>query len=58
LILLVDMNQNSLVFTRRGGGGCSTNNYWDSVLSGVADNFPALIECEKIQDRATLHGFD
>jgi nucleoside triphosphate diphosphatase len=30
----------------------------DSVLSGVARNLPALIECEKIQDRAAQHGFD
>lgn len=30
----------------------------ESVLSGVASNLPALIECEKIQDRAALHGFD
>jgi ATP diphosphatase len=30
----------------------------DSVLSGVAGNLPALIECEKIQDRAAQHGFD
>lgn len=30
----------------------------DSVLSGVARNLPALIECEKIQDRAANHGFD
>jgi len=29
-----------------------------SVLSGVAGNLPALIECEKIQDRAAHHGFD
>src|SRR5512139_3021317 len=29
-----------------------------SVLSGVAGNLPALIECEKIQDRAAQHGFD
>jgi ATP diphosphatase len=29
-----------------------------SVLSGVAGNLPALIECEKIQDRAARHGFD
>lgn len=29
-----------------------------SVLSGIARNLPALIECEKIQDRAALHGFD
>lgn len=30
----------------------------ESVLSGIASNLPALIECEKIQDRAALHGFD
>ncbi len=30
----------------------------NSVLSGVAGNLPALIECEKIQDRAARHGFD
>lgn len=30
----------------------------DSVLSGVARNLPALLECEKIQDRAAQHGFD
>lgn len=30
----------------------------ESVLSGVAKNLPALIECEKIQDRAAQHGFD
>lgn len=30
----------------------------DSVLSGVARSLPALIECEKIQDRAAQHGFD
>ncbi|NOT12902.1 MAG: nucleoside triphosphate pyrophosphohydrolase [Methylococcaceae bacterium] len=29
-----------------------------SVLSGVAGSLPALIECEKIQDRAARHGFD
>ena len=29
-----------------------------SVLSGVAGNLPALIECEKVQDRAAQHGFD
>ena len=28
------------------------------MLSGVAGNLPALIECEKIQDRAAQHGFD
>ena len=30
----------------------------ESVLSGVAANLPALMECEKIQDRAAQHGFD
>jgi nucleoside triphosphate diphosphatase len=30
----------------------------NSVLSGVASSLPALIECEKIQDRAAQHGFD
>jgi len=30
----------------------------ESVLSGVARSLPALIECEKIQDRAAQHGFD
>lgn len=30
----------------------------NSVLSGVARSLPALIECEKIQDRAARHGFD
>jgi len=30
----------------------------DSVLSGVAINLPALMECEKVQDRAAQHGFD
>ncbi|TAL52782.1 MAG: nucleoside triphosphate pyrophosphohydrolase [Methylovulum sp.] len=29
-----------------------------SVLSGVAGSLPALMECEKIQDRAAQHGFD
>jgi MazG family protein len=29
-----------------------------SVLSGVARSLPALLECEKIQDRAAQHGFD
>ncbi len=29
-----------------------------SVLSGVAGNLPALMECEKVQDRAAQHGFD
>jgi ATP diphosphatase len=30
----------------------------ESVLSGVAKNLPALIECEKIQNKAANHGFD
>ena len=30
----------------------------NSVLSGVAGNLPALMECEKVQDRAAQHGFD
>ncbi|CAA9892941.1 Nucleoside triphosphate pyrophosphohydrolase [Candidatus Methylobacter favarea] len=30
----------------------------DSVLAGVAGNLPALMECEKIQDRAANYGFD
>ncbi len=30
----------------------------NSVLAGVANNLPALIECEKIQDKAAHHGFD
>jgi nucleoside triphosphate diphosphatase len=30
----------------------------NSVLSGVAASLPALMECEKIQDRAARHGFD
>jgi MazG family protein len=30
----------------------------ESVLAGVARSLPALIECEKIQDRAAQHGFD
>ncbi len=29
-----------------------------SVLDGIANNLPALIKCEKIQDRAAHHGFD
>lgn len=29
-----------------------------SVLSGIAANLPALMACEKIQDRAARHGFD
>jgi nucleoside triphosphate diphosphatase len=30
----------------------------DSVLHGVAKNLPALVQCEKIQNRAASHGFD
>ncbi len=30
----------------------------ETALSGVAANLPALMECEKIQDRAAQHGFD
>lgn len=30
----------------------------DSVLDGIAKNLPALVQCEKIQDRAASHGFD
>ena len=29
-----------------------------SVLSGIAVNLPALVQCEKIQNRAASHGFD
>ena len=29
-----------------------------SVLAGVAKSLPALVECEKIQNRAASHGFD
>ena len=29
-----------------------------SILSGVAKNLPALVQCKKIQDRAANHGFD
>ncbi|MDQ7089187.1 MAG: nucleoside triphosphate pyrophosphohydrolase [Methylococcales bacterium] len=29
-----------------------------SVLEGIANTIPALIKCEKIQDRAAHHGFD
>lgn len=34
----------------------STEN--NSILSGVAKNLPALVQCEKIQDKAANHGFD
>ncbi|WP_305910105.1 nucleoside triphosphate pyrophosphohydrolase [Methylomarinum sp. Ch1-1] len=30
----------------------------DSVLDGVAKTLPALVQCEKIQNRAASHGFD
>ncbi|WP_347989547.1 nucleoside triphosphate pyrophosphohydrolase [Methylomonas sp. AM2-LC] len=30
----------------------------ESVLAGVANNLPALVQCEKIQNRAASHGFD
>jgi len=30
----------------------------ESVLSGVAINLPALIHCEKVQNKAANHGFD
>jgi len=30
----------------------------ESVLAGVANNLPALIQCEKIQNKAASHGFD
>ena len=29
-----------------------------SVLAGIAKNLPALMRCEKIQNRAARHGFD
>jgi len=29
-----------------------------SVLAGIAVNLPALVQCEKIQNRAASHGFD
>ncbi|QWF71301.1 nucleoside triphosphate pyrophosphohydrolase [Methylomonas paludis] len=30
----------------------------ESVLAGVASSLPALVQCEKIQNRAASHGFD
>ncbi len=30
----------------------------ESVLAGVAINLPALVQCEKIQNKAASHGFD
>lgn len=34
------------------------DNQPQSVLAGVAKNLPALVACEKIQNRAASHGFD
>jgi len=36
----------------------NTENKPESVLSGVAKSLPALVACEKIQNRAASHGFD
>ena len=30
----------------------------ESVLAGVANNLPALVQCEKVQNKAASHGFD
>ena len=30
----------------------------NSILNGIAANLPALVRCEKIQNRAASHGFD
>jgi len=30
----------------------------ESVLAGVAINLPALVQCEKVQNKAASHGFD
>jgi ATP diphosphatase len=30
----------------------------ESVLAGIAASLPALVQCEKIQNRAAAHGFD
>jgi MazG family protein len=30
----------------------------ESVLAGVPGNLPALLQCEKVQDKAANHGFD
>lgn len=30
----------------------------NSVLSGIANSLPALVRCEKVQNRAASHGFD
>lgn len=34
------------------------DNQQHSVLDGVAGSLPALVQCEKIQNRAASHGFD
>lgn len=34
------------------------NQTQESVLDGVANSLPALVQCEKIQNRAAAHGFD
>ena len=36
----------------------SKSSHSASVLEGIAINLPALVQCEKIQDRAASHGFD
>lgn len=36
----------------------NNNTHNSSVLSGVASNLPALIHCEKVQNKAAYHGFD
>lgn len=35
-----------------------SNEHFTSVLDGVADSLPALMHCEKVQDRAANFGFD
>jgi len=30
----------------------------DSILASITQNIPALIGCEKIQNRAAIYGFD
>ncbi len=32
--------------------------HFNSVLDGIAGNLPALVHCEKVQNRAAIHGFD
>jgi ATP diphosphatase len=36
----------------------NNKNIKESILSGVPKNLPALMQCEKIQDKAAHHGFD